>query len=424
MIRARGLAAIPVAIVLLMALAEFGQAWYYPGGPGGVAVTRSFGGAFRMTLWLAASATIGAFLLRHGPRPLAATLAPFAPFLAWGAVVVVLWSVDRVAGIRALVFWTLGCGAAAVAGASLPERTLARSVALLFAGVAAASLLLAVLDPLGAHTVYGDQMLVRGFFPHKNQLGWYCAIGLVWTVALVGPIGMPLAAVVALPLVAGLVAADSTTSNLIAVAGVGYLAALRLALSLFRDGGRAALAMGLALAVVAAAVTLLAPALVAQLGRDTTLTGRTEVWQHYAGAIAERGLTGYGTAVFSAETDLNRAIGGSVPGLERENLHSPHNVYLGLLGEVGVVGLATFLFAQLWLALVQPFRAPSRWLRLSAALAFAVLFAGLAEMRDAYAPGVATIALVAARARGLGTGRPDHPAAPRQARRTRMPSRA
>jgi exopolysaccharide production protein ExoQ len=415
MTRARLAPATPFLLVLLMALVEFGQVWYYPGGERGVEVTRAFGGAFRMLLWILALLAILVHLARRGPVPALRTLWPFAPFILWGAVAVCFWSVDRVTGLRALTFWSLGAGVAVAAGHELEPRTLARAGAALFGAVVAASLLLAALRPEAAHTLYGDTLAVRGLFPHKNQLGWYCAIGLLWSGTLRHSIGPPLLVAVVPVLLAGLLIADSTTALAIAVAGSGFGFAVRLSARMFADGARAALALAMATAVALALAAATAPSLLGALGRDSTFTGRTEVWRHYFAQVQDRSLTGFGTGVFSTTTRMNIEIGGSVPGYERENLHSPHSLYLGIAGETGVVGVLCFLFAQLHLAFVAPYRRLSPWLRLSATLAFAILLAGLAEMRDGYAPGAATVALLAARSAGLRSAgaRPVTPAARR-----------
>jgi len=414
--RRAGLSAAPFLAVLLMALVEFGQVWFYPGGDGGVEATRAFGGAFRMTLWLAAAGVIALHLARCGPGPIARTLWPFAGFVGWGALSVPLWSVDPVTGGRTLVFWGLAAGLAVAAGDTVPPARLARGVAGLFGAVAAGSLLLAVLLPDAAHTLYGDELMVRGLFPHKNQFGWYAAIGLLWTWTLRAEIGAAPVRVLLAILAAGLVVSGSGTALVVLAAAGGYLIGVRLAQGLFPDGGRAALALVAATLVAGLVAFALAPVLLDALGRDPTLTGRTEVWRHYLATVETRTLTGYGTGVFSTPSALNLAVGGTVPGQERAALHSPHSLYIGILGETGVVGLAAFVVAGLYLAFVAPFGARSPWLRLSGALAFAILVAGLAETRDGYAPGVATVALVAARAAALRQERAT--------RRSPTPSRA
>ncbi len=400
----RGAIATPALAVLLMALVEFGQVWFYPGGVGGVEVTRAFGGAFRMALWLAAAAVIAAALAGRGPVAMVRALWPLAPFLAWGAIVACLWSVDRTTSGRTLVFWALAAGLAVAAGDAVPPARLARGVAVLFGGVVGASLLLAVVLPDAAHTVYGDGLMVRGLFPHKNQFGWFAAVGLLWTWTLRAELSLRLSRGVLAVLVAGLVVAGSTTALAIVGAAGGYLLGLRLCQRLLPDGGRAALAMAVGTLAVGLVAVALAPLLVDAVGRDPTLTGRTDVWRHYVAAVADRSLTGYGTGVFSTASALNAEVGGTVPGHESEGLHSPHSLYIGLVGETGWPGVAALVLALLHLAFVAPFRAVSPWLRLSGALAFAILVAGLAETRDGYAPGVATVALLAARAAALRRG--------------------
>jgi O-antigen ligase len=286
----------------------------------------------------------------------------------------------------------------------------------LFAAVIAASLLLAVVLPEAAHTVYGDTLMVRGLFPHKNQFGWYAAVGLLWTWTLRAEIGRGSVRLLLPLLVAGLLVAGSGTALVVVVAAGGYLLALRLAQALFPDGARGALALAAATLVAAILAALLAPLVLEALGRDPTLTGRTDVWRHYLATVEERSLTGFGTGVFSTKSALNVEVGGTVPGYERAALHSPHSVYIAIVGETGLLGLAAFLLAQLHLAFVAPFRALSPWLRLSGALAFAILVAGLAEARDGYAPGVATVALLAARGAALRQER--------TMRRSLTPSRA
>lgn len=421
--RRGALPATPVLAVLLMALVEFGQVWFYPGaegGEGGEGMTRAFGGAFRMTLWLAAVAVILLHLARRGALPMVRALAPFAVFAAWGALVALGFSVDRVTSLRTLVFWSLAAGVAVAAGDAVPAARLARAVALLLGAVVAGSLLLALLLPDAAHTLYGAELMVRGLFPHKNQFGWYAALGLLWTWTLRADIPPGLVRLLLPVFGAGLFVAGSTTAVVVAASAAGYLLGLRLFQALFPDAARAVLALATATLAAALLATVVAPVLLDALGRDPTLTGRTDVWRHYRATIAERTLTGYGPGLFSTRSALNLEVGGTVPGYEREALHSPHSVYLGLVGEVGWPGLAAFVVALLHVAFVAPFRAVSPWLRLSGGLACAILVAGIAEMRDGYAPGVATVALLAARAAAL---RQENGAA-RATRRSVTPSRA
>jgi len=86
-----------------------------------------------------------------------------------------------------------------------------------------------------------------------------------------------------------------------------------------------------------------------------------------------------------------------VPGHETQSLRSPHSLYIGLASETGLVGVACFVAAHAWLALVAPFRRLSPWSRTAGALSVAILLAGITEMRDGFLPGTATLLLIVAR---------------------------
>jgi len=395
---APSLPALLAAGALLVALAEFGQVWYYPTPEPDAELARAFGGAFRMALWPAAAAAILAHLLRQGPGPALHALAPFAPFVLWGAAAVAFWSIDRTAGIRTLTFWSLAAGLAAAAGAELDPRTLARGVALLFLAVVAGSLAAVLLAPAAATMAYGDATAVRGLFPHKNAFGWFCALGLVWCFGARRTLGSGLAAGIAATMAVGLVASGSKTAAAVLPAVAAYALALGLCRRVFPDGARAALALSIVAALAAIAAIALAPLVADAVDRYATFTGRTDVWRHYLAHLHERPLTGYGPGILSTDTELNRAIGAAVPGHEAQRLRSPHSLYIGLASESGLIGAGFFLAAHAWVAFVAPFRRLAPWSRTAGALAVAILLAGVTEMRDGFLPGTATLLLVAARA--------------------------
>jgi O-antigen ligase len=392
------LAALACAGALVLALAEFGQVWYYPPPEPDAELARTFGGAFRMGLWLAASACILWHLARRGPAAILRALGPFLPFVLWGAAVVALWSIDRTAGVRVLGFWTLAAALAVAAAAEADPRLLARGVALGFLAVVAGSLAAALLRPEAATTAYGDAAMVRGLFPHKNAFGWFCALGLIWAGGTRRTLGPALAIAVAATMTAGLLASGSKTAAATLPAVAAYALALGACQRAFPNGARAALALSVVGALAALAAAIAAPLLIERLGRETTFTGRTDVWRHYLAYLHDRPLTGYGTGILSTDTALNRAIGGAVPGHEAQRLRSPHSLYIGLASETGLVGLVCFVAAQAWIALVAPFRRLSPWSRTAGALAVAILLAGITEMRDGFLPGTATLLLIVARA--------------------------
>jgi len=390
---------------LLAALAEFGQVWYYPAPEPGAELARAFGGAFRMALWLAASAAVLTHLLGRGPHPILRVLGPFVPFLLWGSAVAGFWSIDRTAGIRALSFWSLAACLAVAAASDADPRTLARGIAVALLAIVAASLAIAMLDPAAGVMAYGDAVAVRGLFPHKNAFGWFCALGIVWSVGTRRWLGPALAVAVAGTMAAGLLASGSRTAAATLPVVGAYALAVGLCQRAFPDGARGALAVAVLGALAALAVAVAAPLLIDGVGREATFTGRTDVWRHYLAYLHDRPLTGYGTGILSTDTALNRAIGAAVPGHETQSLRSPHSLYIGLASETGLVGVACFVAAHAWLALVAPFRRLSPWSRTAGALSVAILLAGITEMRDGFLPGTATLLLIVARTVSFRPGR-------------------
>jgi len=80
----------------------------------------------------------------------------------------------------------------------------------------------------------------------------------------------------------------------------------------------------------------------AGLGRDSSLTGRTELWRYVADSIASHPILGHGYGVFwefssQEATRIRGAIGWEAP--------SAHDGYLDLLLDVGLVGLLLYAVA-------------------------------------------------------------------------------
>ncbi|MFZ0739696.1 MAG: O-antigen ligase [Candidatus Acidiferrales bacterium] len=96
----------------------------------------------------------------------------------------------------------------------------------------------------------------------------------------------------------------------------------------------------------------------AVLGRDPTLTGRTEIWRLARDSIADRPLLGYGYDVFwefssQEATRIRSAVQWDVP--------STHNGFMDLLLDVGFCGLLLFAvsYSVTLLRVVSLFRTPS-----------------------------------------------------------------
>ncbi len=387
--------------VLLMCLIEFGQIWYFSPNDYGDVIRSGGDGIFRKILWLLALIAILGHFLRCGLLMVARVLLPLLPFVLWCCLSTILWSVDPLFSLKSVVFWAIASLVAASAAIEVDSKLLLRTLGTFFVVVVLCSFALAVVVPQSGFTRYGNELVLRGFFPHKNVFGWFCAIGGILIIANRQYISTRTSLFFILIITLAILAAQSQTSIVAVTAGLLYIFAVRLLKRCFGDGARAFYAMMISLTLAASVVFYLYPFLLDLVGRDTTLTGRTAVWEHYFSYLIHRPVTGLGVGIFSSDTDINLAIGGSVPGFEYQKLHSPHSLYVGLFGEVGFVGLLLFLGGHAYIAIIASFKSNNTWVHCAGALSFLIILAGTAEMRDGIIPGIATIMLIVARGASL-----------------------
>jgi len=389
------------AVALCMALIEFGQVWYFAADDRGLITSRPFGGAYRALLWLTCSLGLGLHVLRNGTIPVLVIIAPALAFMTWGALSMVLWSIDPVISLRTLIFWSFAVGISVAAGYELPPRTIVRTLGTLFVAVLIASALLFLINPDAATGYWYDTLGFRGLFPQKNLLGWFMAIGLIVLIAQKSHFSTTELVFAIIVLLAGLLLSGSASALVIAIVIIGYMIWLGLITRIFNDGSLAFLVTLIAAMLAICAVLFLLPIILEALGRDMTLTGRTDVWGHYLSYIKRNLTSGYGPGLLSGTSPLTIAIGNTIPGHEAQGLFSAHSIFITILGEVGVVGLCLFMGGLFYVALFQPFQSNDPWSILAAGMAMAILISGITESRDGYVPGIATMILFLARGQVL-----------------------
>lgn len=226
-------------------------------------------------------------------------------------------------------------------GAVFAPRRFVEMLAAAFLALAVGSLLVAVLDPkIGVMALEGQRDW-RGLFPHKNGLAFHMALGALAAAcaAATTPRRARLWwATAALCLVLLLLSRGKTSlvAAALVLAGAGFLALLR------RGGATAVAAVwaGATLALAGGVTALLAPAAVLRaLGKDPTLTGRTDIWAAVLRAAQARPWLGYGYAAF---WDKQSAPARLVQKETHWLVPSAHNGWLDLLVQVGWVGVGLF----------------------------------------------------------------------------------
>lgn len=307
--------------------------------------------------------TVAAFL--KSPLVLALLVLPF---------VSAVWSIDPEATLRramALAFTTL---AAAALASRFSWRGLAELLAGSYAAMALASLALAAVKPDWAIMEEVFPGALRGLWSEKNALGGVMGLGCVCCVAasILAPERKRLWIGAALLCAALVLASTSKTALLALLLALAAMAGVGLA----RRGAVTAV-VALWLVVVAAGAAALAVAmdpdlLFSTIGKDATLTGRTEIWTAALRQGRERPWTGFGYGVLwdhIGPFDPARYIfrdAGFRPG------HA-HNGWIETWLGLGFTGLVlwSLWFVEIWLrTLASILSHPGAWLAVPALLLF------------------------------------------------------
>ncbi len=195
---------------------------------------------------------------------------------------------------------------------------------------------------------------MRGIFVHRNTLGYFAALITITTLVrwARGPRRLlsPSLAWACLALVSTVMSQSRTAWSVL-----GVTAALALVMLAMRGLRRPARLSAVAVLVVLVGalvrVALNPEQVVTGLGRDATLTGRTEIWGAVVTGIIERPFLGYGWgALWRAGSPATEALWAEA-GFA---FHHAHNGYLDSAAQAGLIGMSLGLLVVatgLWRAL-------------------------------------------------------------------------
>lgn len=312
------------------------------------------------------------------PGVSSALLLPSYAYILWtlarrgGAVATAAWRAPLVLGFVAFCFlsslWSIDASTTLAESARLSVHCLTAICVVVWLGferaletlarmlaIGCALSLLAWFVPEISRGSYGD---FRGVFQQKNILGFAAAIVTLYYVYRLAFFPPAIRALAAVLVGAGNVVLTSSASSLVIVAiGCAFLLACRL-LSLGRPltaTTLVALLAGLALAGLAAST--LADQIFGLLGRDATLTGRTQLWEIGNTLAADKPYLGYGYQVLANESGpmaqyMVQRVG--------DYALQFHNSLLNIRFQLGLAGMALNLLSLLgvFLAALRELKAP------------------------------------------------------------------
>jgi len=248
------------------------------------------------------------------------------------------WSIDPATTQRRFIALAVNSGFALYLGARYRGVALPRLLAMVCLWMGALSVIFVFALPhIGIHHGVNDG-LWRGIWYEKNQMGLVMVAGGISAAAwLVAEPTKRKWSISVLVLCALLVLATASKTSLVClVLGVGIV----FAIAVIRTGGPVLVILSLWLGVVLTALgwwvwTQESAFLLGLIGKDPTLTGRTEIWEAVLEASNQRPLLGYGYNAFWGKDSVpanwirfNTAW--EVP--------SAHHGWLDVLLELGWVG--------------------------------------------------------------------------------------
>jgi len=260
-----------------------------------------------------------------------------------------LWSIDSGATFRRSIWLALNMGFGLYLAWRYDWKALLNVLAAGFVILAAGSFALGLLAPSIGRMTFEHPGAWSGLWTHKNTLGGIMALGVAIGAgaAIVTPERRELWIGVGLACFALVLLSTSKTALLASVLGLGVIGFCMM----IRRGPLAATiaGSGVLVAIIAGAgLVLLAPDIVvAALGRDLTLTGRTDIWEASARFVEAQPWLGYGYYAFWLPDNgpafwVREAVQWQVA--------SAHSTWLETalgLGRVGVVLFALQLIATL-----------------------------------------------------------------------------
>mgnify|MGYP001183607575 CR=1 FL=1 len=271
----------------------------------------------------------------------AARAVPLMMVLIAVATLSTLWSIDSGATLRRSVWLALSMAFGLYLAWRHDWKSLLNVLAGGFIVLIAGSFALGLLAPSIGRMTFEHPGAWSGLWTHKNTLGGIMALGVAINAAaaIVTPERRKLWIAFALAAFMLVVLSTSKTALIASMLGVGMIG-----FCMIVRRGPVHMIAGLATASVAivtiTGIVLLAPdLLVAAIGRDLTLTGRTDIWEASARFVEAKPWLGYGYYAFWLPDDgpaywVRQAVAWQVA--------SAHSSWLELALGVGRIGVALF----------------------------------------------------------------------------------
>ncbi|MFC5343519.1 O-antigen ligase family protein [Brevundimonas staleyi] len=268
------------------------------------------------------------------------------------------WSIDPGVTQRRVIAMAISSAFSIYLGIAFGGRHLPRMLMISCLIMGVGSVIMALAFPsIGVHQLE-NAGLWRGLWYEKNQMGLVMSAGAVAAAACLAS-GDPRRLTPAITLVICVflvLMTQSKTSLLCLMLGTGAVAGLWA----MKQGGAAfaiiALWFGVVLTAGALYVFITDPAMVLKaLGKDPSLTGRTDIWEALMREVSERPWTGFGYQAFWGRESVPAAF---IRAETQWPVPSAHNGWIDLLIQLGWPGAITVGITVALATVVSVFRIP------------------------------------------------------------------
>ncbi|KTR07050.1 hypothetical protein NS365_05240 [Aureimonas ureilytica] len=375
-------------LLIVLSIIQFSGAWYWGGFDASSASLEGqqmFGTPFRYLVWGSISLAFAVYLSRYTYRAPLRALMPFLPFLGVGVISGLLGENILIA-VRSITFWILMFLSAFASAAMLKPRSIAFIITNTLMVLVLASIAMSILNPTIGVSVYGGETVWVGLFTQKNTFGFLAMCGFLCAYAFHPTIGRLRTALLGIGSAVCLFMSGSMGALMIAFGAISYMA---LVIAILRARVTTPIASTIIIVSVASLVVFVLTNwtdITQTLGRDPTLTGRTEIWSAYLSEAYKNWFIGLGPGSFSGESRTVMTLFYMLK--ELGNIRQPHNAYILSFGEGGILGVTAYVSALAYMAFVAPFRHRTPESAVCAMFAFAILVASISEGRGVF---IATI---------------------------------
>lgn len=376
-------------LLLPLCMVQFTSAWIYFGSDSGLADiantlanSKKFGVPFQYSLWALITWAFLEDLYYSG----FSTINRLKPFLPYGLICALagIFGYSFSTSARHSVFWIITIFSAAIIAARTNPIKLTNQVLFVFVLLMAGSCIAAFALPDAATRLYGGKVVWSGLFSNKNQLGWIASLAFIVAFTLMPIARRSLAYFVLVS--SGLCLIFSYSMGAIFSSGlaIAYLALLKFLRGKL-SAGLGALTILVTATIVLLALILFAPAVAEMTGRDLTFTGRTTIWQVYFDSMLKSPILGEGPGAFTELSPHTLPLAYKLRSAGM--ILTPHNMFLGVFGDSGLIGLMAFVGLLLFFSIYIPFKSSSPFGAALGGVSTATMLLGMGETHDTFGAG-------------------------------------